>query len=106
MNRLQELRQQKGWTQTQLGKRINAAKTTVSGYEQGDHQMTAALVCTLCDIFGCTSDYLLGRSENPWPEISDQEAAFLAAYRAAPDNVKNGIDVLLLPFMQEKRSAS
>ena len=84
---------------------MNTAKSVISRYESGKLDLDTNLINRFCDMFGCTSDYLLGRSENPWPVISEQEAAFLSAYHDAPDNVKDGIDTLLRPFMQEKRSA-
>ena len=102
MNRIRDLRESKGWTQLQLGKRIGAAKSTVSEYESEKHQLDPVLINKLCDLFGCTSDYLLGRSNTPMPMITDQEAEFLAAYRAAPENVRTAIDALLQPSKQEK----
>ena len=45
MNRIRELRQEKGWTQTQLGARVGMAKTTISGYEKGDHQVDPEMIC-------------------------------------------------------------
>ena len=83
MNRLRDLRVSRGWTQAQLGKRIGAAKSTVSGYENGDRQLTPALINALCDLFGCTADYLLGRSSTPWPVVSEADAQLLEAFRAA-----------------------
>ena len=106
MNRIRDLRIDRGWTQLQLGKRIGAAKSTVSGYESEDRQLTPALIHQLCDLFGCSADYLLCRSESPDPGISDEDVRFLAAYDAAPDNVKEAIDVLLLPYSERKKDAS
>ena len=78
MNRIRELRQARGWTQAQLGARVGMAKTTISGYEKGDHQVDPEMICKLCDLFGCTADYLLGRTESPLPVISDEDARILA----------------------------
>ena len=103
MNRLRDLRIAAGWTQTQLGKKIGMAKTTVSGYETGDRQLTPALICALCDLFGCTADYLLGRSEARSPAVSEEEVRLLLAWRAAPDHVKDAISILLFPPSQEKK---
>lgn len=44
MNRIRELREANGWTQTQLGKRIWVAKTTITGYEREDRQPTPATI--------------------------------------------------------------
>lgn len=98
MNRIRELRQAKGWTQTQLGDRVGMAKTTISGYEKGDHQIDPAMICALCDIFGCTADYLLGRSPSPMPVISPEDAAVLDAYHALPLEIRKAVDGLLEPY--------
>ena len=103
MNRLRDLRIAAGWTQTQLGKKIGIAKTTVSGYETEDRQLTPALINAFCDIFGCTADYLLGRSEARCPAVSEEEVRLLLAWRAAPDHVKEAISILLFPPSQEKK---
>ena len=106
MIRLRELRESKGWTQQQLGDIIGAGKSTISEYERDRHQLDIPTIHRLCDLFGCSADYLLCRSESPDPGISDEDARFLAAYDAAPDNVKEAIDVLLLPYAEKKKDAS
>lgn len=103
MNRIRELREGRRWTQAQLGKKIGAARNTISGYETGDRQLTPALICALCDLFGCTADYLLGRSEARSPAVSEEEVRLLLAWRAAPDHVKEAISILLFPPSQEKK---
>ena len=98
MNRIRELREANGWTQTQLGKRIGVAKTTITGYEREDRQPTPATIGALCDLFGCTSDYLLGRSSSPQPVISPEDADVLEAYPALPLEIRKAVDGLLEPY--------
>ena len=98
MNRIRELREANGWTQTQLGKRIGVAKTTITGYEREDRQPTPATICALCDLFGCTADYLLGRSASPLPVISPEDAVVLQAYHALPLEIRKAVDGLLEPY--------
>ena len=108
MNRLRDLRQEKGWTQAQLGKRIGVAKTTISGYEIGTRQLDPATICTLCDLFGCTADYLLGRSLSPAPVMSSQDALVLEAYHALPPELRRAVDGILEPYrepVREKKDA-
>lgn len=87
MNRIRELRETRGWTQAQLGKRIGVAKTTITGYEREDRQPTPATICALCDLFDCSADYLLGRSNHVKPpELSGEDTELLRAYHDAdPD---------------------
>ena len=108
MNRIRELREANGWTQTQLGKRIGVAKTTITGYEREDRQPTPATICALCDLFGCTADYLLGRSASPLPVISPEDAAILDAYHALPLELRRVVDAILEPYRaaaSEKKDA-
>ena len=98
MNRIRDLRIDRGWTQLQLGKRIGAAKSTVSGYESEDRQLTPALIHQLCDLFGCSADYLLGRSSSPLPVITDADARVLAAYHAASLRDRALVDQILEPY--------
>ena len=100
MNRIRELRQEKGWTQTQLGARVGMAKTTISGYEKGDHQVDPEMICKLCDLFGCTADYLLGRSLSPAPVMSSQDAIVLEAYHALPPELRRAVDAILEPYRE------
>lgn len=99
MNRIKDLRKAMGWTQGQLGKRINASKSTVSEYESEKHQLDPALICALCDIFGCTADYLLGRSDAQLPAVTSEQAAVLRAYDRLPLEIRKAVDSLLAPYM-------
>ena len=62
MNRIRDLRLQKGWKQADLAKRINTTQQSVARYETGERGIDADTICQLCEVFGCTADYLLGRT--------------------------------------------
>ena len=109
MNRIRDLRLGKGWTQDQLGKRIGVARNTVSGYESEQRQLDPGTISTLCDLFGCTADYLLGRSASPLPVISPEDASVLAAYHALPLELRRAVDAILEPYRtaaSEKKDVS
>ncbi len=82
MNRIKELRLAKGWLQADLAGMLSTGKNTVSRYETEMRQLDVETIHKLCDIFGCTADYLLGRSEIRSFELSADEAALLTGYRA------------------------
>lgn len=63
--RLKRLRKEKKLTQTELGKIINVTKVSISGYESGDRTPDTDNLRRLSDFFGVSSDYLLGRTDNP-----------------------------------------
>lgn len=87
MIRLRELRERANMTQRQVAAVINVRNTAVSQYERGDRQLDPDKIHALCDLFGCTSDYLLGRSNHVKPpELSGEDTELLRAYHAAdPD---------------------
>ena len=103
MNRIAELRQGMGMTQDELGKVLNVGKGAVSRYEQEKRQLTPETIYTLCDLFGCTSDYLLGRSFSPAPVISDADAELLQIYHALPLEIRRAVDGLLAPYRPETK---
>ena len=103
MNRLKDLRIARGWQQSDVAKKLNVTKTTVSRYELGTRQLDPETICTLCDLFGCTSDYLLGRSFSPAPVISNADAELLQIYHALPLEIRRAVDGLLAPYRTEQK---
>ncbi len=106
MNRLRELRSARGWRQADLAQILSTKPQTVSRYEKGDRDIDSETVCRLCDIFGCTADYLLGRSELPNNEISDEEAELVLAFRRADDRAREMVRLALAPFTGEATTAA
>lgn len=108
MIRLRDLRERANMTQRQVAAVINVRNTAVSQYERGDRQLDPDKICVLCDLFGCTADYLLGRSASPLPVISPEDAAVLQAYHALPLEIRKAVDGLLAPYRsvsEEKKDA-
>ena len=103
MNRIRELRLVHGWTQAQLGKHVGAAKSTVSGYETEERQLTPEMIGTLCDLFGCTADYLLGRSDEPYAKLSAEDGLLVRTYHALPPEIRRAVDLLMLPYLPATR---
>ena len=95
MNRIRELREAAGMHQDELGQRLNVGKGAVSRYELGKRYPDPPTICALCDIFGCTADYLLGRSDVRWPTVTARQARLLAAYDEADERDQAYIDHLL-----------
>lgn len=61
MNRLKELRKQKGLTLVELGKEVNLANNTLSRYERGIREPNISMLIKLADYFNVSVDYLIGR---------------------------------------------
>lgn len=65
MNRLKELRELNNETQDELGKILNLTKSTISKYEKGDLDISNETLLKIAQHFNVTTDYLLGRTDNP-----------------------------------------
>lgn len=106
MNRIRELRLQKGWRQEDLAVLMHTKQQTVARYETEKLGIDAETICQLCDIFGCTADYLLCRSSSPAPVIAAEDAAVLDAYHAAPQEIRAIVDTALAPYQQDSIGSS
>ncbi len=95
MNRIRDLRTAAGWTQADLGRALGCVGQTVSKLENEARQLDPAMINCLCDLFGCTADYLLGRSQVLQPALTDQQLRLLQAYEAADARDREYIDHLL-----------
>lgn len=63
--RIRELRRKQGMTQQALGKIINVGQDSISVYERGLNYPEVRNLIILADYFGVSTDYLLGRTDNP-----------------------------------------
>lgn len=104
MFRLQEILDERDMKQKELSEALNLPKQTVHNYAACKRQPDFDTLNLICDFFGVTADYLLGRSSNPAPAISDEDAALLRAFHAAPPSVVAGILALLQPYAKEKEA--
>lgn len=91
--------------QPDLSKKLSCTPMTVSRYERGEADPDVDTICRLCDIFGCTADYLLGRSDRQTPELTPEEEQLLAAWAAAPLEIRAIVETALAPY-QEDTTAS
>lgn len=76
MNRLKELRLEKGLLQADIAKIINKSERTVGFYESGERDMNTDTLAKLSEFFDVTIDYLLGKSNVRNPDKEAQEFYF------------------------------
>lgn len=65
MRRLRELRAERGLLQADVARQLNIAPATPARYESGDREPGLRTLLELADFYGATTDYLLGRSDDP-----------------------------------------
>ncbi len=103
MDRLKELRINKGWKQRELADHLHTNQQTIARYESGERAPDLETIGKLCDIFGCTSDYLLGRSPVPAAEISNADWLLLDAYHRASLRDRQLVDSILREYRADDK---
>ncbi|AMA74192.1 MULTISPECIES: helix-turn-helix domain-containing protein [Aneurinibacillus] len=64
-DRLKKLRQQKNLTQEEIAKHLNISRGTYAHYEINKRQPDFATLQKFADFFNVSTDYLLGRIDDP-----------------------------------------
>jgi len=62
---LSELRRKNGLSQRKAAEDLKISQALLSHYENGTREPGLSFVCRVCDYYGVTADYLLGRSKEP-----------------------------------------
>lgn len=81
MNRIAELRKARGWRQSELADILHISRQAVSSYESELRGLDVPTIHALCDLFGVSADYLLGRSELPGEQLSKDEQYLVRRWR-------------------------
>lgn len=68
--RIKALRSDHDLNQTQVARAIHVAQTTYSDYEKGKVRIPVECLIQLADIYHTSTDYLLGRTNDPKPPVS------------------------------------
>lgn len=65
--KIKKLRIERGYTLKQLGEMLNLGESTISMYETGKRNPDYDTLTKIAEIFNVTTDYLLGRTNEPNP---------------------------------------
>lgn len=102
MNRLKQLRESKGLTQSQFGKLFNASQNTVSNWEKGNRKIDNERLILFADYFGVTIEYLLGSESN----LTEKRLLQSSAERSqSPPNMTLASSATLTPHQKNLLSA-
>lgn len=85
-DRVRALRIKHKYTHEQISERLNIAIRMVARYESGEVDPSGDVITRMADLFNVSTDYLLGRTDDPTPcghsnELTADEQAILAAVR-------------------------
>ena len=87
VDNLKSARKSTGMTQKDVSTALNISPNTYKNYEQGLREPNGDTIVALANLFGVTTDYLLGRSDAKPPE----EPIKLAAQEFHLDSAQRGI---------------
>ena len=65
--RIREMREDHDLTQKTLAEMLGMKQPQYFRYEQGYRDIPTDILIKLADLYGTTTDYLLGRTDNPKP---------------------------------------
>lgn len=97
---LKTARKKSGLTQQEVANAIGVVQSAYKNYEQGNREPKGYTIVKLADLFGVTTDYLLGRDTGePEPidklasdfNMSELEKKILDNYLALPDNMRGDL---------------
>jgi transcriptional regulator with XRE-family HTH domain len=71
MNRIKILREELNMTQQELADKLGGAKSSVAMYENEDRKPSLEILIKLSEIFDCSIDYILGKTNIRNNEIND-----------------------------------
>ncbi len=63
--RIRSLREDKDLSQTQVAEYLNTSQTVYSRYERNERSLPIEMLYELCNFYGVSADYILGRTDNP-----------------------------------------
>lgn len=107
MNRLRELRKKRGLSLRELSKMLNMSFSNIATIERGESQLREDTARLFADFFGVTTDYLLGISDGPTPQIKiDQDNIQMALFGEVKDLSEEDIEDVLnyARYIKEKKA--
>ena len=90
MNHYKEARKRKGISQAMLSAQIGVSQGSISQWEIGKTEPDVQNILKLADLYGVSTDYLLGRTDNPlsaipadtpYMKVTPFEKTIVEAYR-------------------------
>lgn len=106
--RLKSLREDKGLSQSELARMVDASPALINLMESGQRNPSLATLQDLADALGTTIDYLVGRADKPSADqVPVGNGPLASAYRKlaslSPDKVEQVDSLLKTMQQQEKR---
>jgi len=86
------LRQGRNLSQRTVAADLGISQPLLSHYEKGTREPGLNFVCRVCDYYGVTADYLLGRASHPGDVSVSRSRAFLADLRGTLERAEKELN--------------
>ena len=86
MNRIKMLREEFNYTQQELADKLECSKSVIGLYESETRKPSMEVLIKLSEIFNCSIDYILGKSDIRNPEKTQEDPLGLAKIGFSMDN--------------------
>lgn len=101
MNRIKTLREEFGYTQQDLANKLNSSKSVIGLYENETRKPSLEILLKLSEVFNCSIDYLLGKTNIRNYDKDEQEFRF--AYHKEMDGLTDEEIADALKFYKEMK---
>lgn len=106
--RLKELREERGFTQSEVAQAIGGTQSNLAKWEKETVQPSAEFIIKLSNFFNVSTDYLLGRTDDlgapvpgDTPQYSAEEQKLIEDYRGLAQPLKDMIQTLIRTWQGE-----
>ena len=110
MNRIKLLREEFNYTQQDLANRLQSSKSVIGLYESETRKPSLEILVKLSEIFNCSIDYILGKSDIRNPEKQEEDPLGLAKigfnmkdYNPPTETQKEQIKSLIEVIMKDNK---
>lgn len=76
MNRIKQLREENKWTQSELSQKMDCAMSSIAMYEKEERKPSLEVLVKLSEIFNCSIDYILCKTDIRNYDKDEQEFRF------------------------------
>ena len=100
---IKDIRIQKGLSQADVASALGLSSVVYNRYETGSRQLPLDTLIQMADLFGVSTDYLLGRRDIEESTLSDFELRILNASRKADERAQQDALSLLLSHAADSK---
>lgn len=89
--RLRELREKYGISQSDVAKRLSLTSSTISSYERGERTPSLLIILKFSYLYNCSVDYLLGKNNDDGSHVYIDITELSEKKRKAVDELINAM---------------